>query len=116
MNFRQFEALYWIARLGSFHAAARHLETSQPAVSARFRFFFFFFFFPLFGRSTRKVKLTSKGHELTHHAAQPMTTTELAPWPIVIDRTGSHLHEAAMVGRPSDGNCGVDDRDLQRRR
>ena len=25
MNFRQFEALYWIARLGSFHAAAPHL-------------------------------------------------------------------------------------------
>ncbi|MFI5013583.1 MAG: DUF4387 family protein [Hyphomicrobiales bacterium] len=30
MNFKQFEALYWIARLGSFHAAARHLKTSQP--------------------------------------------------------------------------------------
>ncbi len=26
MNFRQFEAPYWIARLGSFHTAARHLH------------------------------------------------------------------------------------------
>lgn len=37
MNFRHYEALYWIGRLGSFHAAARHLHTSQAAISVRIR-------------------------------------------------------------------------------
>jgi DNA-binding transcriptional LysR family regulator len=73
MNFRQFEALYWIARLGSFHAAARHLETSQPAVSVRIRELEQELGVALFDRSTRKVRLTPKGHELTHYAAQVMT-------------------------------------------
>ena len=72
MNFRQFEALYWIARLGSFHAAARHLETSQPAVSARIRELEQELGVAVFDRSGRKVKLTAKGHELTHYAAQVM--------------------------------------------
>ncbi len=31
----QLEAFYWITRLGSFHAAARHLHITQPTVSAR---------------------------------------------------------------------------------
>jgi DNA-binding transcriptional LysR family regulator len=73
MNFRQFEALYWIARLGSFHAAARHLENSQPAISARIRELEQELGVELFDRSARKVRLTPKGHELTHYAAQVMT-------------------------------------------
>jgi DNA-binding transcriptional LysR family regulator len=73
MNFRQFEALYWVARLGSFHAAARHLENSQPAISARIRELEQELGVELFDRSARKVRLTPKGHELTHYAAQVMT-------------------------------------------
>lgn len=31
------EALYWIIRLGGFHAAARHMNLTQPTLSARIR-------------------------------------------------------------------------------
>jgi DNA-binding transcriptional LysR family regulator len=72
MNFRQFEALYWIARLGSFHAAARHLKTSQPAISARIREMEQLLGVTLFDRSERKVRPTPKGHELLPYAAQMM--------------------------------------------
>jgi DNA-binding transcriptional LysR family regulator len=72
MNFRQFEALYWIARLGSFHAAARHLHTSQPAISARIRELEQELGVTLFDRSERKVRPTPKGHELLRYAAQMM--------------------------------------------
>ena len=72
MNFRQFEALYWIARLGSFHAAARHLRTSQPAISARIREMERQLGVTLFDRSGRKVRPTPKGHEMLRYAAQVM--------------------------------------------
>ena len=72
MNFRQFEALYWIARLGSFHAAARHLKTSQPAISARIREFEKELGVELFDRSSRNARPTAKGHDLLHYAAQIM--------------------------------------------
>ena len=72
MNFRQFEALYWIAHLGSFHAAARHLHTSQPAISARIRELEQELGVTLFDRTERKVRPTPKGHELLRYAAQMM--------------------------------------------
>jgi DNA-binding transcriptional LysR family regulator len=72
MNFRQFEALYWIARLGGFHAAARHLRTSQPAISARIREMERQLGVTLFDRSGRKVRPTPKGHEMLRYAAQVM--------------------------------------------
>src|SRR5206468_6623656 len=37
MNIRQLETFYWIARLGTFSAAADRLATSQANVSARIR-------------------------------------------------------------------------------
>ena len=36
-SFRHLEAFYWVSRLGSFHAAARHLNLTQPTVSLRIR-------------------------------------------------------------------------------
>lgn len=73
MNFRQFEAFYWIGRLGSFHAAARHLRTSQPAISARIREMEIELGVTLFDRSDRKVRPTAKGQELLPYAAQLIT-------------------------------------------
>jgi DNA-binding transcriptional LysR family regulator len=72
MNFRQFEALYWIARLGSFHAAARRLKTSQPAISARIRELERELGVELFDRGGRSARPTQKGHELLHYAEQIM--------------------------------------------
>jgi DNA-binding transcriptional LysR family regulator len=68
MNFRQFEALYWIGRLGSFHAAARHLRTSQPAISARIRELELELGVPIFDRSERRVRPTAKGRDLLRYA------------------------------------------------
>lgn len=72
MNFRQFEALYWVARLGSFRAAALHLKTSQPAISSRIRELEKDLDIELFDRASHKARLTSKGHELHHYASQLM--------------------------------------------
>lgn len=72
MNFRQYEALYWIGRLGSFHAAARQLKTSQPAISARIRELEGALGIKLFERIDRKALLTTKGRELLPYAAQIM--------------------------------------------
>jgi DNA-binding transcriptional LysR family regulator len=72
MNFRQYEALYWIGRLGSFHAAARQLKTSQPAISARIRELEEALGIKLFERADRKALLTTKGRELLPYAAQLM--------------------------------------------
>ncbi len=68
MNLKQFEAFYWIARLGSFHAAARHLEMTQPSVSARVRELERHLGVALFDRSGRKARLTAKGRELLAYA------------------------------------------------
>jgi DNA-binding transcriptional LysR family regulator len=68
MNFRQFEALYWIARLGSFHAAARKLRTSQPAISARIRELELELRVLIFDRADRRLRPTAKGLELLQYA------------------------------------------------
>jgi DNA-binding transcriptional LysR family regulator len=70
MNLNQFEALYWIGRLGSFHAAARHLKTSQPAISGRIRDLELELGITLFDRSQRRVRPTPKGYEMLRYAAE----------------------------------------------
>ncbi|MCC6469969.1 MAG: LysR family transcriptional regulator [Alphaproteobacteria bacterium] len=70
MNLKQIEAFYWIARLGSFHAAARHLRVAQPSVSARVRELERHLDVNLFDRSGRNARLTPKGRELMAYAGQ----------------------------------------------
>ncbi|MFL9909615.1 LysR family transcriptional regulator [Paraburkholderia sp. RL17-337-BIB-A] len=57
----QIEAFYWAARLGSFHAAARHLHFTQPAISARIKELESALNLKLFERRERKVELTADG-------------------------------------------------------
>lgn len=76
MNLNQFEALYWIGRLGTFHAAARHLKTSQPAISGRIRDLERELGVELFDRSQRSIRLTPKGQELLAYAAEIIGITE----------------------------------------
>lgn len=64
MDHRQLEALYWITRLGSFAAAARKLNTSQPAISQRIKDLEQNLGVPLFDRSRRRAVLTPQGHEV----------------------------------------------------
>lgn len=69
LNFRHYEALYWIGRLGSFHAAARQLGTSQAAISLRIRELERQLGLTLFERMRDGVRPTPKGTELLAVAA-----------------------------------------------
>lgn len=91
MNLKQFEAFYWIARLGSFHAAARHLRVAQPSVSARVRELERHLGVALFDRSGRVARLTPKGRELATYAGQMLALAGE-----VEQRIGSRT---ALVGR-----------------
>lgn len=57
----QLEAFYWIARLGSFHAAARHLHITQPTVSARIAELEKLLGARLFLRDHQRAELTTRG-------------------------------------------------------
>lgn len=57
----QLEAFYWITRLGSFHAAARHLHITQPTVSARIAELENLLGAPLFLRDRQRAVLTARG-------------------------------------------------------
>ena len=57
----QLEAFYWITRLGSFHAAARHLHITQPTVSARIAELENLLGARLFERDRQRARLTARG-------------------------------------------------------
>ncbi|WP_034300439.1 LysR family transcriptional regulator [Herbaspirillum sp. RV1423] len=63
-SFKQLEALYWIAALGGFAAAARKLNTTQSAISKRIKELEVSFDTALFDRDLRQARLTEKGEEL----------------------------------------------------
>lgn len=58
------ETLLWIARLGTYRAAAERLNTTQPAISARVREMEDQLGVALFRKEGRGVVLTAKGREL----------------------------------------------------
>lgn len=57
----QLEAFHWIARLGSFHAASRHLHITQPTVSARIAELERLLGARLFQRGRQRAELTARG-------------------------------------------------------
>ncbi|SAI71382.1 LysR family transcriptional regulator [Bordetella ansorpii] len=63
-TFKQIEALYWTVRLGTLHAAARKLHTSQSAITKRIQDMEGEFDLALFDRTGHKAVLTSRGHEI----------------------------------------------------
>jgi len=64
LTFKQLEAIYWVTRLGGFAAAARHLHTSQSAISKRIRELELQFDAELFDRSLRTARLTDRGEQM----------------------------------------------------
>lgn len=58
------ETLLWIARLGTFRAAAERLNTTQPAISARVREIEEQLGVALFRREGRMMVLTARGRDL----------------------------------------------------
>nr|WP_301289104.1 LysR family transcriptional regulator [Natronocella acetinitrilica] len=62
------ETFVWIARLGSFRAAAERVYTTQPSVSSRIANLESELGVRLFDRRGRQVSLTAKGRELLDYA------------------------------------------------
>ncbi|WP_420143441.1 LysR family transcriptional regulator [Sphingobium sp.] len=66
--FYHLETLLWIARLGTFAAAAARLNTTQPAISARVRELESHLGTALFRREGRTMALTPAGRELVRES------------------------------------------------
>jgi len=64
LHLRHFETFFWAARLGSFTAAAKHLHSTQSAVSMRIAELESRLGGPVFERLNRRVVLTPRGEEL----------------------------------------------------
>jgi len=60
---RQIEAFFWTAKLGSIHAAADHLNFSQPAISSRIKELEAGLNLALFTRLNQRVHLTHEGRD-----------------------------------------------------
>ena len=60
ITFKQIDALYWIAELGSFEAAANKLNMSQSAISKRIQELEDTFDVEIFDRSKRNARLTER--------------------------------------------------------
>ncbi len=73
LTLAQIETFYWIARLGSFHAAARQLHVTQPSVSGRIREMERDLGCSLFDRSGARVRLTEAGKAIQRQAEQMLT-------------------------------------------
>lgn len=68
ITFRQLEAFYWAATLGTVNAAAKHLFVSQPAITARMKELEEILGNALLSRSQQGVQLTPAGREVLDHA------------------------------------------------
>ncbi len=60
----QLEAFYWIARLGSFHAASRHLHVTQPTITARIADLERILDAKVFLRSNQQSRMTARGRTM----------------------------------------------------
>lgn len=67
-NLQALETLCTIARLGTFSAAAQHLNATQPAISARIKELENAVKMPLFSKQGRRMVLTIQGRKLVRMA------------------------------------------------
>lgn len=68
VSFKQLEAIYWVAQLGTFAAAAEKLYASESAISKRITELEAVFGVSLFDRSLRSARLTRRGAEVVEYA------------------------------------------------
>jgi DNA-binding transcriptional LysR family regulator len=76
VSLTQLEALVWIARLGSFRAAARRLNISQPAVSGRIRELERQTGYAIIDRTRARRRVTRRGAEIVRLAEQMLQLNE----------------------------------------
>ncbi len=72
MKVRNLDTFYWIASLGSFHAAADKLNLTQPAISARIQVLEQDLGAEVFVREVRNAELTPEGRRLFEFAERLM--------------------------------------------
>lgn len=91
VTFKQLDALYWIAQLGSFDAAAAKLNMSQSAISKRIAELEETFNIAMFDRARRTARLTPKGALLLEHASELLMRRD--------QMLGEVSNKSALVGR-----------------
>ncbi|MFG1417557.1 LysR family transcriptional regulator [Xanthobacter sp. V0B-10] len=64
VTLKQIEAVHWVEKLGSFHAAAERLNTTQSTISKRVQELEGSLGIPLFDRTSNGTQLTLRGREL----------------------------------------------------
>jgi DNA-binding transcriptional LysR family regulator len=75
LSLRQLDTFLAVARTGSFHGAARQLNSTQPAVSTRIAQLEQTLGVRLFDRTTRSCQLTPRGLSLVNHAVRVFAAT-----------------------------------------
>ncbi len=109
ITFKQIDALYWIAELGSFEAAANKLNMSQSAISKRIQELEETFDVEIFDRSKRNARLTEKGAELLDYAkdllepiSKSRSTSSVKPRPASthLESNIDYLREKEGLSRP----------------
>ena len=78
LSLRQLEVIVRVAEAGSFRAAARQLDISQPALSRTLRLAEEALGARLFDRDTRRVAITPAGQELLHIARRVLSDFDSA--------------------------------------
>jgi DNA-binding transcriptional LysR family regulator len=68
MNIQQLESFLWVARLGSVTRACERLSVTQSTISMRLKALETDLGVLLFDRAHKRLKLTTKGRSLVHHA------------------------------------------------
>ena len=76
VTLRQIEAFFWTAKLGSIHAAANHLNFSQPALSSRVKELESALNMELFSRKNQRVQLTPAGRNALAHAERVLNAAQ----------------------------------------
>ena len=76
LDLKGLDTFVWLARLRSFRTTAAHLNTTQPAVSARIAQLEQSLGATLFHRTSRHVSLTPRGLELLGHAERMLAERE----------------------------------------
>jgi DNA-binding transcriptional LysR family regulator len=70
LTLQQIETFYWVARLGGFHAAARHQHLTQPTISARIQELEAQLGSALFERERSRSELTAVGRNAMAQAEE----------------------------------------------
>jgi DNA-binding transcriptional LysR family regulator len=78
MTLAELIALYWVAKLGSFRAAADHVHMSQPTISLRIRNLESKLNTQLFKRAGKRVLLTCRGSQLMGYAVNILALADEA--------------------------------------